>query len=151
MTGRWLTFELTDERKMVGHDFIYCIPFLSKSVSGSFGKGCGMPLKNLVDRRLLCPVTQPHTSLCFAVSDLKDRFRTESREIALGHTEEMMRERGGFGEHPYDFKVFAHRRYGTRCQVNVFNVVTEYRFQNHDILPGTGGAPGRGRARDQRL
>lgn len=73
-------------KKKVGHVFTYCIPFLSTSVRGSFGNGCGMLLKNLVDRRLLCPVTQPHTSLCFAVSDLKDRFRHESREIALGHT-----------------------------------------------------------------
>lgn len=92
------------------------------SVAGSFDRGCGMLLKDLVDRRLLCPVTQPHTSLSFAVSDLKDRFVHESREIALGHTEEVMQGFGGFGDHPYDFKVFGRRRYSARDPVKLCDI-----------------------------
>ncbi len=59
-------------------------------------------------------MTQLQTSLCFAVSDLKDRFRHGSRELALGNTEEMTRELGGHGVHPYEFNIFGGCHYSAR-------------------------------------
>lgn len=87
------------------------------SAVGEFETGSKKLIRDLSDRRLLCPPMQPQTSLCFAASDLKDRFRHGNREIALGNTEEVTRELGGHGVHPYEFNIFGGCHYSVRGPV----------------------------------
>ncbi len=93
------------------------LPSPPPSAIGSFDRGCYMLLKDLVDRRLLCPATQPQTAVSFAVSDLKSRFEHKTREIAMGHTEKVMAELGGLGVQPYDVRIFADCFYSARSPV----------------------------------
>ncbi len=112
---------------------------------GSFDRGCYTLLKDLVDRRLLCPATQPQTTVSFAVSNLKSRFEHKTREIAMGHTEKVMAELGGLGVQPYDVRIFADCFYSARFPVfkgKKSKKKTGYRHQYHGVLPRDGGAPG---------
>jgi hypothetical protein len=82
-------------------------------VHGSYDTGCGVLLRDLVDRRMLCPPTQPDTFLCFATSDLYLRLKHRSRDAAMRFTEDELLDLTAPVEVPYVMRVRARAHYNT--------------------------------------
>lgn len=108
---------------MVGLIVLWLIVFFLKpdSASGSFEKGCGRLLKNLITRNMVCPQQLDHTFLCFAVSDYADRRLHRSRENAQEFLENKLLDLGSECDGPYELRVRARRNYAQDC-VEFFSI-----------------------------